>query len=561
MPPYPAPRSRSHLVRLAVLALASCGPALPDPAAEAEKLRVSAAESIGSNAKACTVQRRVTEPDLFGWDSGSRGKVKATAEQGLVVVHFEEHGCDVAISVLSCTTTKVAYKYTPRHAQQSRIAENDGDLYAHFPVAVADLRARLGASRGIRADYREEGIDMIPIGTTVSPSDLKGSECATATHVVSAIHRGAFAVASAALNELRAGGTLFEASVKQRLQVFDGDGFVEACEGAKTRGTRATGCDEPLRIELQAIVPDRLAEVPVPPVPAEIATVALASEPPPPRPHAPPAPTVVRLHPVEPEPPRRAWSPPPPAPPRIAGPALVLTDAPRGPRPYRGACPSGMAEIPAGTFDMGTDYGLADEAPRHAVSVAPYCLDIDLVTVAAYARCETCAAPAAGKLCNAPGQGKDDHPQNCVSWDDALAYCVSEGKRLPTEAEWEHAARDPERAPAWPWGASRPAPDTACWDHWRAEGTGTCPVDAFPAHRLGLRDMAGNLWEWVSDWYGPYARPSAARAPEPHLTAGRVLRGGAWSTVEPLSLRVTARAFAWPQNRDDHHGFRCAASR
>jgi formylglycine-generating enzyme required for sulfatase activity len=542
----PTSFSPAHAARLALLggALASCGPALPDPAVEAEKLRVSAAEALGSNAKACTVQRRVTEPDLFGWDSGSRGKVKATAEQGLVIVHFEEHGCDVAISVLSCTTNKVGYKYTPRHAQQSRIAENDADLYAHFPVAVADLRARIGASRGIRADYREEGIDMIPIGTSIAPSDLKGSECAAATHVVSAIHRGAFAVASAALSELRAGGTLFDTGLKQRLQVFDGDGFSEACEGAKTRGTRATGCDEPLRIELQAIVPDRISEAPAaepPPAPVAAATqveVVIASPPTEatPRPRAP-----VTM--------RKTTRPPAPEP-------VALLEPLRG-----GPCPLGMTEIPGTTFTMGADNLFADEGPPHRVSVATYCLDVDLVTVAAYARCESCRAPDRGKLCNRPGTGKDDHPQNCVSWDDATVYCALRSKRLPTEEEWERAARGPLARSRWPWGEDSPTSETACWDRWSADGVGTCAVDAFQARAFGLRDMGGNVWEWVANWYGPYGRPSAANTPRPNLTAGRALRGGAWSSVNPLNLRVTARSFAWPANRDDHLGFRCAGPR
>jgi hypothetical protein len=138
---------RSHrLAALACSALVSCGTALP--ALDAEGLRQASLDQLGAT-RGCTAQRKATEPDLFGWDSGSRGKVKATAEQGLVVVHFEQHGCDVAIAVLNCTSTKVGYRYTPRHALQSRFAENDADLYVHFPIAVAGLRARLGAGRGV----------------------------------------------------------------------------------------------------------------------------------------------------------------------------------------------------------------------------------------------------------------------------------------------------------------------------------------------------------------------------------------------------------------------------
>jgi formylglycine-generating enzyme required for sulfatase activity len=555
-----------------VLAGASCSASLPDPRPEAEALARSGAAALSTNTKQCTAQRKATEPDLFGWDSGSRGKVKATAEQGLVVVHFEEHGCDIAISVLNCTTTKAAYHYTARHSQQSRIAENDADLYAHFPVAVADLRARLGASRGIRADYRVEGIDMIPIGTAVGPGDLKGSECGAATHVVSAIHRGAFAVAAGATTELRAGGTLFDGSLEQRLGVFDGDGFPEACDGAKAKGAKASGCDEPLRIELQLLAAaeaPREVDAPAPPPPAPVALALVAPAPA-------PAPALV-VPPARSRPSLRR--PPAPAPVAVAAPVPIMrggapehfpTSAlppPRRPPPppptiavHHGSCPAGMAEIPGGTFTMGSGEGEPGEGPAHQVTLEAYCIDVAEVTVAAYASCQSCRAPDAGDLCNAPGTGKDDHPQNCISWDDARAYCQSAGKRLPTEAQWEYAARGGPEERTWPWGESPPTSESACWGRWVEGSAGTCAVNAFPRGAFGLSDMAGNVWEWVADWYGPYA-PVAAIAPAgPESGFGRAVRGGAWTgvTIGSWSLRGAIRDLRSPENRRDDLGFRCA---
>ena len=529
---------RLRPVALAGLAaLVSCGPALPDPAPEAEKLRQASLEQLGSNTKHCTAQRKATEPDLFGWDSGSRAKVKATAEQGLVVVHFEQHGCDIALAVLNCTTSKTAYHYTPRHAQQTRFAENDADLYAHFPVAVADLRGRLGADRAIRADYRMEGIDMIPIGTTIEPKDLRGSECDAATHVVSAIHRGAFAVAAASLSELRAGGNLFEASAKQKLGIFDGDGFQEACDGARTKGTRASGCDEPLRIELQ---------------PLQLARRALPRPCPRRSPYPCRSPCAVDR--------ARAAPPPAPAPPRaarsLAARAVAALkrsadpfSAPPAPAPG-GACTEAMVRIPGGSFAPSFD-------DDHHVTVGRYCLDRTEVTVAAYAHCPRCRAPSAGGWCNGPGMGKDDHPQNCVSWNDAVTYCAWLGKRLPTEAEWEFAARGGGTHQLWPWGNAPAGSDHACYNRWSVEDRGTCAVGRFPEGSFGLADMAGNVWEWVADWYGPFA-PGDPQA-TPTKGVGRVMRGGAWTSSSFVDIGTSSRAATWPTNRDDYLGFRCAS--
>jgi formylglycine-generating enzyme required for sulfatase activity len=217
-----------------------------------------------------------------------------------------------------------------------------------------------------------------------------------------------------------------------------------------------------------------------------------------------------------------------------------------------------MADIPGGTFTMGALDGEEHEKPLRVVTLGPYCLDVTEVTVAAYARCPSCRAPGTYGLCNAPGTGKDDHPQNCVSWDEATAYCASMGRRLPTEAEWEMAARGGSQQRKYPWGSGPPTDERACWNQWEPGDQGTCAVGAFPEGPYGLKDMAGNVWEWVADWYGPFDPVPGQPLPKPGKAVGRVVRGGGWSSSSPAELRGSHRTGMWPTNRDDWLGFRCA---
>ncbi len=492
-------RLRGLVIVAAAHAGISCGSSIPAPAGEAERLRQQASGALGSNPKGCTVERKATEPDLFGWDSGSRGKVKANAEQGLVVVHFEEHGCDIAISVLNCTTRKASYHYTPRHAQQSKFAENEGDLYAHFPVAVAELRARLGASRGIRADYRAEGIDQIPIGTIVAPQDLQGDECDGATHVVRAIHRGAFAIGAGPTADLHVGGTLFEANVMQRLSVFDADGTPAKCEIAAGAGSKTVGCDEPLRIELQPIVPR--AQPAAPP-----ATQAAAQ----------PAPS--------------------PEPARSDGPAERLPSV--GGAGATALVGGTMVQIPGGTLRMGDR--------NDTVTVAGFWLDVTEVTADAYAACvRSGRCSVSGQYCEKATygvSGKGNHPINCVDWTQSTTYCAALGRRLPTEEEWEWAARGTSRRSTYPWGNGRPQ-GKVCWD--RAEGT--CAVGSYPSgdSPQGVKDLAGNVEEWTASNYN---------------ANNRVIRGSSWYDGDIDMVRASFRYGLGPSISLANLGFRCARS-
>ncbi len=232
-----------------------------------------------------------------------------------------------------------------------------------------------------------------------------------------------------------------------------------------------------------------------------------------------------------------------------------------------GTCPTGMALIPGGTFRMGAaDLALYSATPVHVVTLSAYCLDLTDVTVAAYGTCPsgTCAAPTTGSYCNWMVAGRENHPINCVNWEQSRAYCQwvhGGGGDLPTEAQWEYAASGGAMGWAYPWGNDAPL-DQLCWSGGSAGGRpSTCPVMSFstPANAFGLFDMAGNVCQWTGDNYGDYS-PSAAVDPigPTGRCTERVYRGGAWVDTDPTLVRAAVRNWDLPTNQNGAVGFRCA---
>jgi formylglycine-generating enzyme required for sulfatase activity len=212
-------------------------------------------------------------------------------------------------------------------------------------------------------------------------------------------------------------------------------------------------------------------------------------------------------------------------------------------------CPSEMAPLPGGTFLMG-----------YATTVTSFCLDRKEATVAEYGACVRSGACAPAPVtaswdgisdaqratwsawCNGARADRADHPINCIAWSAADAYCRAKGKRLPTDAEWEWAARGGPKGLVYPWGYEAPGA-RACWSQ-PAKREGTCPVASFPGgDGIGeIHDLAGNVWEWTSSAIGN----------------GRVQKGGGWNDTRPANLRVARSLEGDASFRGPNVGFRCA---
>lgn len=304
----------------------------------------------------------------------------------------------------------------------------------------------------------------------------------------------------------------------------------------------------------------------------------------------------------------------------------------------------GMVFIPGGEFDMGGDNDQADpdELPKHKVVVSPFYMDITEVTNAQfkkfveatgyittaerkpnwedikktvppgtprppdsvlvpaslvfkastgpvdlndYSQWWTWQRDANWRQPEGPGStldGKENHPVVHVSWDDAMAYCKWAGKRLPTEAEWEFAARGGSKSSIYPWG-NEPVQEgrakTNSWDgtfpYFNSLRDGflkTSPVRSFQANAYGLYDMAGNVWEWCSDWYNSNyyktllgkktinpAGPADSFDPQEPYAKKRSLRGGSFLCNDAYcsGYRVARRMKSSPDTGLEHTGFRC----
>jgi formylglycine-generating enzyme required for sulfatase activity len=240
-----------------------------------------------------------------------------------------------------------------------------------------------------------------------------------------------------------------------------------------------------------------------------------------------------------------------------------------------------MVYVPAGEFTMGAQAApaaLPGEEPLHGVYLKGYWIDSTEVTNAEYAACVAAGA------CDLPDSDGSylrssyfshetcaDYPVVHVSWFDAQVYCEWAGRRLPTEAEWEKAARGTDGR-IYPWGNEPPTAERAnfCDDNCPSDQrdtsvddgyTDTSPVGSYPdgAGFYGALDMAGNVWEWVADWsqidYYSVSPPANPSGPSEGKT--RVVRGGSWVNI-PQMLRASNRWAAKPEISTDGFGFRCA---
>jgi formylglycine-generating enzyme required for sulfatase activity len=251
--------------------------------------------------------------------------------------------------------------------------------------------------------------------------------------------------------------------------------------------------------------------------------------------------------------------------------------------------------IPAGKFIMGSDHGETDEGPAREVYLDEFLIAVRPVSQAEYARfvAETgyrapavhevpLVASAGGverersfrELCEPytwqdgqPPPGREAHPVTLVRWEDAAEYCVwlsavtGRVARLPTEAEWEKAARGGADNRRYPWGErlDRGLANFLSDPGRRSEG-GTTQAGVYPPNDYGLYDMAGNVWEWVQDWYdaGYYLNAPAENPLGPSEGKLRVVRGGSWLVADVRMLSCSHRHKVPPDTYSYAIGFRVA---
>ena len=270
--------------------------------------------------------------------------------------------------------------------------------------------------------------------------------------------------------------------------------------------------------------------------------------------------------------------------------------------------PDGMVLVPGGSFLMGGEDGQPHEMPVHEVRVDPFYMDEREVTNAQFAE----FVSATGYVTEAERwgwslvflphieggervagaewwlrvdgagwrhpqgpdssiEGKDDYPVVQVSWNDAQAYCEWAGKRLPTEAEWEYAARGGLKQRSFAWGDRFLPEGKAMANTWQGNfpsrnsgedgHVSLASIGFYPPNAFGLYDIAGNVWEWCADWYSPmYYRESRNDNPQgPASAAEKVLRGGSWLCASSYceGYRVAHRNKSAPDTGLTTVGFRC----
>ncbi|MGQ9586030.1 MAG: SUMF1/EgtB/PvdO family nonheme iron enzyme [Anaerolineae bacterium] len=264
--------------------------------------------------------------------------------------------------------------------------------------------------------------------------------------------------------------------------------------------------------------------------------------------------------PIPTRPPTATPVPPTSTKPATAAPAATATEvATPTEAPPAGPVEVPMVEIPAGEFVFGSDKQPA-ASPQQTVNLPAFSIDVYEVTNEQFAAfVATTGYQTTAEKAKDPswkdyaGEGKEHHPVVKVSWFDAEAYCQWAGKRLPTEQEWEKAARGTDGR-LWPWGNE--------FDPEKANGMesgyrGTLPVGTLPAGAspYGVMDMAGNVAEWTADWYKPY--PGSSYRDQYMGEKFRITRGGGWFSDES-QVQTFFRNSTSPEAANDDLGFRCA---
>jgi hypothetical protein len=206
----------------------------------------------------CAAVRPQTEPDLMAWDSGSRANLNRLRRRGLVAVRYEAKGCNVQLELLSsCIGPASKYEFSPYSANERKLARNANDLYAQLPVGAASVSGALKGNRVLRTDYMLAGQYAVPPDAVFRRADLSGPDCARATHVITALYVGAFAMGAGESRSVEASATLLGAGggakTSTDLEVLRSEGDADACASSQRESKESDRCSVPLRIGLAAL--------------------------------------------------------------------------------------------------------------------------------------------------------------------------------------------------------------------------------------------------------------------------------------------------------------------
>jgi sulfatase modifying factor 1 len=438
--------------------------------------------------------------DLMAWDAISRAGLQRLMSEGVVAVRLAEKEGGVDLEVIPDCIGPSKYKFQAYSANESKVAKDANELSAALPLGSAALSGKVGQGRTLRTDFMLAGSYGLKVREgEIKRGALRGKGCERATHVVSTVFVGGFAMAVGETSDIQAGVSVFgmgaSGSTSSARETLANEGDAEKCTAAQKKGQKEKLCSVPLRIALLAL------DQP----PAELAPAGATAS---------------------------------------GGPSSAAPVS----------CDGDMVKLGPDKLMMGST-AERDEQPVHEEPLRAYCLDKTEVTVAAYSACVEagkCAAPLFTKdECNYRKPGKERHAQNCLSLVEAEAYCKAQGKRLPTEPEWEFAARGREGR-TFPWGEEADGA-RACSNRGKE---GTCEVGSLAAGATkdGLVDLAGNVAEWTSSLYASGGYTATVRDYD------NVVRGGGWRTRKVEDLRGAARRAASnkPEKADTDIGVRCA---
>lgn len=203
----------------------------------------------------CTAKN--DEADLMGWDAGSRANVALMRRQGVLAVRYSAEGCKVTLELIPNCIGQGSYAFEPYPATEKRIAHNQSELAAKIPIFSLNAGAAFSRGHALRTDFDLAGVAALPVGKPYSRRDLNGQGCDRATHVVSRVYVGGFAIMTGESRSIEATASVFGAGVKgtdvREAEQLATEGNAEACKAAQQSGKETPTCSVPLRLALQPI--------------------------------------------------------------------------------------------------------------------------------------------------------------------------------------------------------------------------------------------------------------------------------------------------------------------